>query len=137
MTSSWLISTGLTNAALATLLALVALAISRLVRSPALTHLLWIVVLLKLFTPPLFHVPVGIRLAILPDNWASAARASAFTDDWENSPSKTTVVGPVASPPLTATTTSDLRHESVQQAIASSGRDFSIARPRSAHRQLA
>lgn len=54
-----LIWLGLGNIALATPLALLAWLSGRLVRRPALTHGLWVLVLLKLVTPPLGFVPVG------------------------------------------------------------------------------
>jgi beta-lactamase regulating signal transducer with metallopeptidase domain len=54
------------NAAVAAVLAVLALAAGRFCRSPAVRHLLWVLVLLKLVTPPLFHVP----LAVLPEAWA-------------------------------------------------------------------
>jgi bla regulator protein BlaR1 len=53
------------NAAVAVLLALLALAVGCVCRSPAVRHFLWVLVLLKLVTPPLFHVP----LAVLPASW--------------------------------------------------------------------
>src|SRR5436190_9348076 len=59
---NWLVSIGLTNAILATLLAAIAWAIARFWRQPALAHLLWVVVLLKLLTPPLIEIPIGWRL---------------------------------------------------------------------------
>jgi bla regulator protein blaR1 len=49
---------GLGNAVAATLLAVVAAAVARLARRPALAHGLWLLVLLKLLTPPLWQVPV-------------------------------------------------------------------------------
>jgi beta-lactamase regulating signal transducer with metallopeptidase domain len=49
---------GLGNAVAATLLALAAVAVGRLVRRPALAHGLWLLVLLKLLTPPLWQVPL-------------------------------------------------------------------------------
>ena len=49
---------GLGNAVAATLLAVVAAAVTRLARRPALAHGLWLLVLLKLLTPPLWQVPV-------------------------------------------------------------------------------
>lgn len=54
-----LVEVGLWNAAAATVLALAAAAASRLFRRPALTHTLWVLVLLKLVTPPLvpFSLP--------------------------------------------------------------------------------
>src|SRR5438132_10963338 len=87
---AWLISMTLTNAVLATLLALVAFAASRLVRSPALTHLLWVVVLLKLITPPLVQVPIGWKLEILPEPIVEVAHADP-SDDWSMPSSKPSV----------------------------------------------
>ncbi|HEY1859809.1 MAG TPA: M56 family metallopeptidase, partial [Gemmataceae bacterium] len=52
-----LLEMGLSNAALAAILALPVAAISRLCRRPALTHSLWLLVLLKLVTPPLVPLP--------------------------------------------------------------------------------
>src|SRR5262245_25460491 len=49
---------GLVNALLAGALALAALAVGRLSRRPALVHSLWVLVLLKLVTPPLVSLPV-------------------------------------------------------------------------------
>ncbi len=53
------------NAAVAALLALVVLAVGYVCRSPAVRHAAWVVVLLKLVTPPLFSVP----LPVLPASW--------------------------------------------------------------------
>ncbi len=53
-----LLEVGLSNCLMALLLALVAACVGRLCRRPALTHGLWLLVLLKLVTPPLFRVPV-------------------------------------------------------------------------------
>src|SRR5438552_7291192 len=50
------------NTLLAAVLALAALAISRVFRRPAVSHALWLIVLLKLLTPPLWH----IALPLLP-----------------------------------------------------------------------
>jgi beta-lactamase regulating signal transducer with metallopeptidase domain len=54
-----LLEIGLINAAVATALALVAAVVGRLGHRPALTHALWLLVLLKLVTPPLWvvHLP--------------------------------------------------------------------------------
>jgi beta-lactamase regulating signal transducer with metallopeptidase domain len=49
---------GLTNALAATALAVLAAAVSKLARRPALSHALWLVVLLKLLTPPLVVIPL-------------------------------------------------------------------------------
>jgi beta-lactamase regulating signal transducer with metallopeptidase domain len=56
MTAEDLIAIGLSNALAATLLALIALAVSRLTRNAPLSHALWALVLLKLVTPPLFEI---------------------------------------------------------------------------------
>src|SRR4029453_3808623 len=55
----------LSNAVVAALLALVALAVGRWCRSPAVRHAAWLIVLFKLVTPPLFSVP----LPVLPAAW--------------------------------------------------------------------
>jgi len=54
-----LLNIGLSNALAATLLALVALAVGSIYRRPALVHGLWLLVLLKLVTPPLVRIPVA------------------------------------------------------------------------------
>src|SRR5437660_8069198 len=57
----------LSNAVAATFLALVALVIGRLFRRPAFTHALWLLVLIKLITPPLRAIEF---------NWPSAPEAT-------------------------------------------------------------
>ncbi len=64
----------LSNAITATVLALVPLALNRLGRSPALVHGLWLVVLMKLVTPPLIEVPLVVT--------SPAPRAPTSTNDW-------------------------------------------------------
>lgn len=61
---SWLLVALLKNAILVVPLALLALAAGRWSRRPALAHLLWVVVLIKLLTPPLVDVPLGYRLDV-------------------------------------------------------------------------
>jgi beta-lactamase regulating signal transducer with metallopeptidase domain len=53
-----LLDIGIRNALMALLLALFAVVVSRCCRRPALTHALWLLVLLKLVTPPLLSVPL-------------------------------------------------------------------------------
>jgi beta-lactamase regulating signal transducer with metallopeptidase domain len=53
-----LLELGLHNAVMATGLALLAAAVGSCCRRPALTHGLWLLVLLKFITPPLFPVPL-------------------------------------------------------------------------------
>ena len=57
---STLFAIAVTNAVVVVPLAVLAWLVGRLVRKPALTHALWIIVLLKLVTPPLVHLPVPI-----------------------------------------------------------------------------
>jgi bla regulator protein blaR1 len=54
------------NAAITAVLAVLALAVRRVCRSPGVRHFAWLLVLLKLVTPPLFIVP----LPVLPASWA-------------------------------------------------------------------
>ncbi|MEX2137867.1 MAG: M56 family metallopeptidase [Pirellulales bacterium] len=58
----WLVEVGLSNALAATALALVACIVGRIGRRPAVTHALWVVVLLKLLTPPIFELPLPISI---------------------------------------------------------------------------
>jgi beta-lactamase regulating signal transducer with metallopeptidase domain len=53
-----LLHVGLTNAVMAAGLAVLAAAVSGLCRRPALTHALWLLVLVKLLTPPLVNLPI-------------------------------------------------------------------------------
>ena len=64
---SWLLVPLLKNAILVVPLALLALAAGRWSRRPALAHLLWVLVLIKLLTPPLIDVPLGWRLDV--ESW--------------------------------------------------------------------
>jgi hypothetical protein len=64
----------LSNAAIATLLALIAAVVGRYCHRPQLVYALWLLVLLKLVSPPLLHVP--IPLAIEPHDELSSREAS-------------------------------------------------------------
>src|SRR5262245_19784184 len=66
-----LLQVAITNAALATVLALAAFALARWTRNPPLVHFAWLVVLVKLLTPPI--LPVAIP-APLPGLLAGAGR---------------------------------------------------------------
>lgn len=64
---SWLIQAGLSNAVAAAVLAVGVFAVSRVIRNPALVHGMWVVVLLKLVTPPLLELPLPVAsLALQP-----------------------------------------------------------------------
>jgi beta-lactamase regulating signal transducer with metallopeptidase domain len=56
---NWLLETLISNALVATLLAIVALLVGLVCRRPAILHALWLLVLLKLVTPPLIPVRVA------------------------------------------------------------------------------
>ncbi len=60
-----LLELALGNVAMASVIALIAFAVGRWTRRPALTHGLWLLVFLKLLTPPLFPVPVEIPLGLM------------------------------------------------------------------------
>ena len=62
---SWLIETALANAAVAIVLAAVITLVGRWVRRPAMLHLLWVLVLIKLVTPPLLPIDVPV-----PSSWS-------------------------------------------------------------------
>jgi WD40 repeat protein/beta-lactamase regulating signal transducer with metallopeptidase domain len=72
---SALLYLGLANAACAAVLAVLAVVVGRWARRPALAHGVWLLVLVKLVTPPLFPLPV----ASLPA--APAPEAVAVTDE--------------------------------------------------------
>src|SRR6187397_498940 len=63
----------LTNAAAAGLIAVVAFALSRLVRRPAVAHALWLLALLKLVTPPVVSLPLLPAWRAVPTRGAPAA----------------------------------------------------------------
>ncbi len=65
-----LVEAALFNAAIVTALALVVAIVSWSLRRPALTHLLWLLVLIKLVAPPIFRVPLIER------EWVSRPVAS-------------------------------------------------------------
>jgi beta-lactamase regulating signal transducer with metallopeptidase domain len=91
-----LVYVGLGNALAATALALAVAAVARVCRSrPAVVRGLWLLVLLKLLTPPLLTP----RLA-LPASWLAAAGARVtVTAPAEPQPAPTVEVGPVPVPP--------------------------------------
>jgi beta-lactamase regulating signal transducer with metallopeptidase domain len=62
-----LLHTGLTNAVLATVLAVAVAGVGLVCRRPALLHSLWLLVLLKLLTPPLVPVPLPWPGGSAPD----------------------------------------------------------------------
>ena len=88
--NDWLL-TGLSNAVLASLLALIAMAVSRSGKSPTLAHALWVLVLIKLVTPTFVPIPViqtaqpsanETRVADVPKRPAEAAPRESVPRDW-------------------------------------------------------
>jgi len=80
----------LINTATASLLALAVALIGLALRRPAVMHVLWLIVLIKLFTPPLVEVET------LPSAWFSS---TAETVAFENVPATAPTVTSMVSPP--------------------------------------
>ena len=82
-----LLHVGLSNAVTATLLALVAAVAARLLRRPAVAHGLWILVLIKLITPPFISVPIALPAEPTPAReTASFQLPSGFvSSEWTDS----------------------------------------------------
>jgi beta-lactamase regulating signal transducer with metallopeptidase domain len=99
-----LLQIALTNALAATLLALPAAGLSRLIRRPPITRALWIVVLLKLLTPPIWSVPMGQNggagiLACLRGQsvwWSRHSRSPSMSSPQEIEPARRTASTPPA-----------------------------------------
>src|SRR5262245_6833777 len=70
----------LANVAVASLLALVAFGVGKVCRRPALVHSLWLLVLLKLVTPPLFWLPVAWPATPEPQAMPQAAAVPPPTE---------------------------------------------------------
>jgi beta-lactamase regulating signal transducer with metallopeptidase domain len=69
----WIVS----NAILASALALLVGALARFIQAPALRHALWMLVLIKLVTPPLWKLPIEVRetsAVVLPSDAAVSSR---------------------------------------------------------------
>jgi beta-lactamase regulating signal transducer with metallopeptidase domain len=87
---TWLIQAVLLNAMLATVLATAAWLIGRNGRRPALAHALWVLVLVKLVTPPLVRWPVELKVP----------RGGLFASVLEQPLSETAAVGPESVRPV-------------------------------------
>src|SRR5262245_47750177 len=81
-----LLEIGLANAVCAGLLALLALASGRVCRRPAILHGLWLLVLVKLVTPPLFSLPLRVLPAEEQPVVASVAKPEDHGDKPRGSP---------------------------------------------------
>jgi len=89
-----LVEIGLANALVAGVLALVALVVGRISRRPALIHALWLLVLIKLITPPVISLPLPW--------WQEVAVPVAPTDEpspYESGSSELVVRAPTSGQP--------------------------------------
>ncbi len=86
-----LLEIGLANAACAAAIALLALCVSRVCRRPALMHALWLLVLIKLVTPPIFSLPV--RLLPAPEATMAASAPTPATSPSNPAPEPTHATG--------------------------------------------
>ncbi len=75
-----LVAVVLGNAAVASLLALGVVLLARWYHKPALLHGLWVVVLLKLVTPPMVSIPVPVEMSALVPEPAPEENASQIPD---------------------------------------------------------
>jgi beta-lactamase regulating signal transducer with metallopeptidase domain len=74
-----LLDIGLANALVATVMAVGAAVLARVCRRPALTHALWVLVLLKLVAPPLVSLPIALPKTRAPQS-ETVTVASAADD---------------------------------------------------------
>lgn len=75
-----ILQTGLSNALVASALALVVVVVGYFYRRPALIHGLWLLVLLKLATPPLVPIPIHWAAAPAPEPTAAPLPATTTAD---------------------------------------------------------
>lgn len=97
---SALLIIGLKNAILVIPLALIALAVGRWARRPALSHLLWTLVLVKLLTPPLINVPVGWQIDVA--SWLQPAAADMSNSSAPATSETRAISSPRSNPPTLA-----------------------------------
>jgi beta-lactamase regulating signal transducer with metallopeptidase domain len=92
------------NTVFAGALALVAFGVQRIGRSPQLAHALWLLVLIKLVTPPVFHVALPVRFGM------SVSRLAHLGSPANVGGSRTSIVAERMLPPITSTPT-QARHD--------------------------
>lgn len=91
---SWLLAIGLKNTLLAVPFALAAFAAARWLKRPAVAHVLWALVLIKLLTPSLIDVPVGWSLNV--EAWLTSVPATAMESPNQPAAVATTDAAPPA-----------------------------------------
>ncbi|TWU56856.1 BlaR1 peptidase M56 [Rubripirellula tenax] len=72
----WLIG----NTVIALSIALVAILFDRYARRPALSHVLWVLVLIKLISPPIAAIPIGLDASLLSPAIIASASAHSIAD---------------------------------------------------------
>jgi len=95
-----LLEIGMTNAVIAMLLAIVVWAVTRRMRQPAFVHLLWVLVLVKLITPPLLPIPWSVGHATAMTNRLAAAPAAIPAPPASPLPTGPALADVVASAPV-------------------------------------
>ncbi|HXG12624.1 MAG TPA: M56 family metallopeptidase [Gemmataceae bacterium] len=93
-----LLEIGLSNAAVVCLLALAAGAIGHYCRRPAVAHGLWLLVLLKLITPPLVSVPIAWPAGPEPPPAVPSPPPTPPLIAWWEAPAKAEIEAPVEEP---------------------------------------
>lgn len=89
-----LFSIAVSNAVAATVLALAAIVVGAVYRRPALVHGMWLLVLLKLVTPPLVYIPVSWPAAAeAPAEISSAREVAAIAVSGESGEARSTQQG--------------------------------------------
>jgi hypothetical protein len=58
--TDYLVQMGLSNACFSLVLAIIAVAVGAKAKRPYLAHLLWLLVFVKLVTPPIVTIPIGV-----------------------------------------------------------------------------
>jgi beta-lactamase regulating signal transducer with metallopeptidase domain len=71
-----LLQIALVNAVTVVPLALLAGIVGRFARRPALSHIMWVLVLLKFITPPLFNTPVTVEVPVVTQDRIDRTKAS-------------------------------------------------------------
>ena len=79
---SWFLQWLISNTVIAGCIAIVALIAERWWKRPGLAHLLWVLVLVKLGTPPLLHLPVPINANQF--SWLLTERSIGEIPDWQD-----------------------------------------------------
>ncbi len=61
---------GISNVVVASVMALVVFAVTRFWKNPHIAHILWLLVLVKLVTPPLWHIPISLPPVLANFTWS-------------------------------------------------------------------